>query len=216
VTTADHAPMTVPATSRTSSLAIWLARGPIAGALLFAATWAILGFLRPGYSFVSQPISGLGVGPGAAVMNGAFVLTGALFVVGPIGAFMLMSELSAVARWSSAALLALTGVGAVLCGLFTWESFAPHMLGVALGLVGPVFGFFVAGLVLRRSAARRRLGNGLLIGAALTLVLVAVFFATFSVDAVEAGKGSAGLMERLLVVELHAWYVALALATTKP
>lgn len=198
-----------------ASLPVWLARGSVAGALVLAAAWVVLGSLRPGYSFISQPISGLGVGPGGAVMNGAFVLNGLLFVAGPIGTFILIEEISAVARWSCAALLALSGVGAILCGLFTWESFAPHMLGSALGLVGPVFGFVAAGLVLRRSPLRRRLGSALLIGAALTLALVVGFFATFSVDAVEAGRGVAGLMERVLVVEIDAWYVALALAATR-
>ena len=215
VTTIGYAALIAPANARTSPLAIWLARGSIAGALFFAATWAILGLLRPGYSFVSQPISGLGVGPGAAMMNGAFILTGLLLVAGPIGSFMLTRDLGAIARWSSAIMLALSGVGAILCGLFTWESFAPHMIGSALGLAGPILGFFVAGLVLRRSPHWRRLGGGLLAGAALTLILVMVFFATFNVDAVLAGRGFAGLMERLLVVEIHACYIALALATTK-
>jgi hypothetical protein len=201
--------------TRTSPLAIWLARGSIAGAVIFAATWAILGLVRPGYSFVSQPISGLGLGPGAAMMNGAFILTGLLFVAGPIGSFMLTRDLGALARWSSAIMLAVSGVGAILCGLFTWESFAPHMIGSALGLAGPILGFFVAGVVLRRSPHWRRLGGGLLAGAALTLILVVVFFATFSVEAVLASRGVAGLIERLLVVEIHVWYIALALATTK-
>ena len=84
-----------------------------------------------------------------------------------------------------------------------------------LALAGPILGFFVAGLVLRRSPHWRRLGGGLLAGAALTLILVVVSFATFSVEAVSAGRGVAGLIERLLVVEIHAWYIALALATTK-
>jgi len=84
-----------------------------------------------------------------------------------------------------------------------------------LALAGPILGFFVAGLVLRRSPHWRRLGGGLLAGAALTLILVVVFFATFSVEAVLASRGVAGLIERLLVAEIHAWYIALALATTK-
>ncbi len=219
MTTVGHPALAAPANAqvaRTSPLAIWLARGSIAGALIFASTWAILGLLRPGYSFVSQPISGLGLGPGAVMMNGAFILTGLLFVASPIGCFMLTRDLGVLARWSSAILLALSGVGAILCGLFTWESFAPHMLGSALGLAGPILGFFVAGLVLRRSPHWRRLGGGLLAGAAVTLMLVVAFFATFSVEAVLASRGVAGLIERLLAVEIHAWYIALTLATTRP
>jgi ubiquinone/menaquinone biosynthesis C-methylase UbiE/hypothetical membrane protein len=218
--TVDHRPLTAsPANTPValpSPLLIWIARGSIVGAVLFAVVWAVLGLIRPGYSFVSQPISGLGVGPGAALMNGAFVVTGALFVASPIGNVMLLTrELEGIARWSSALTLALSGVGAIVCGLFTWESFAPHMIGSALGLAGPILGFFVAGLALLRCPRWRRLGNRLLIGAAVTLVLVVVFFATFRVEAVLAGRGVAGLIERLLVVEIHAWYIVLTLATTR-
>src|ERR1700722_5956729 len=130
--TVDHRPLTAsPANAPValpSPLLIWIARGSIVGAVLFAVVWAVLGLVRPGYSFVSQPISGLGVGPGAGVMNGVFVVTGLLFIAGPFGAFLVTRELGPLARWSSAILLALSGVGAVLCGLFTWESFAPHMV----------------------------------------------------------------------------------------
>src|ERR1700722_17213358 len=122
--TVDHRPLTAsPANAPValpSPLLIWIARGSIVGAVLFAVVWAVLGLIRPGYSFVSQPISGLGVGPGAALMNGAFVVTGALFVASPIGSLLLLTrELEGFARWSSALTLALSGVGAILCGLFT-------------------------------------------------------------------------------------------------
>src|SRR5215471_6687876 len=129
------------------SLEIALAWGLIAGTVLFSAAWAILGAVRPGYSWVTQPISGLGIGPGAALMNTAFVVLGVLTVTGTVGTFRLFKDISPISRWSSVALLALSGVGAILCGLFTWESFAPHMVGSTLGLAGPIAGFSVAGFM---------------------------------------------------------------------
>jgi len=194
------------------ALEIALAWGLIAGAVLFSAAWVILGGVRPGYSWVTQPISGLGIGPGAALMNTAFVVLGVLTVTGTLGTFSLMKDIGSISRCSCVALLALSGLGAILCGLYTWESFAPHMAGSTLGLAGPIAGFSVAGFVLRRSPRWRRLGTGLVCGAALTLLLVAVFFSTFSVDAVLANRGIAGLMERLLTLDIHAWYITLAVA----
>jgi hypothetical membrane protein len=53
-----------------------------------------LGFLRPGYSLVSEQISELGVGENAPVMNASFVIMGLLIIVSVIGIFQNMKELS--------------------------------------------------------------------------------------------------------------------------
>jgi uncharacterized protein (DUF2141 family)/hypothetical membrane protein len=198
-----------------TGLAAWLARGSVASLVLFSVAWTALGLVRPGYSCISQPISGLGVGPHASVMNFAFVLSGLLTLAGSVGTFLLIREVSMVARWSCVALLALSGVGSVLCGLYTWESFAPHMIGSILGLAGPILGFLVGGVVLRRIPRWSRMGGWLLGGAAMTLLLVALFFATFSVQAVMAGRGLAGLIERVLVAQIQALYAALAMGATR-
>src|SRR5437867_3938698 len=73
----------------------WLALGAVAGPVLFTLAWFILGFLSPGYSLfgtliapyspISQPVSGLGLGPTAPFMNTAFVLSGLLLLVGVVG-----------------------------------------------------------------------------------------------------------------------------------
>lgn len=76
------------ATKTTPKTIRWLALGAIAGPVLFTLAWVILGVLSPGYtawgtriapySSLSQPISGLGLGPTAPFMNAAFVLRGLL------------------------------------------------------------------------------------------------------------------------------------------
>ena len=73
----------------------------------------------------------------------------------------------------------------------------------------PVVGFLVAGLLLRRIPSWQRFGNWLILGSPLTLVLVILSLATFDQSAVVAGYGVAGLTERILCVELAAWFSAL-------
>jgi hypothetical protein len=51
---------------------------------LVCASLHNLGFLRPGYSLVSEPVSGLGVGTFAPAMNASFIFMGLLIFVGVI------------------------------------------------------------------------------------------------------------------------------------
>ncbi len=197
----------------------WLALAAIAGQVLFSLAWFVLGFLSPGftifgtqikpYSAITTPLSGLGLGPTAPYMNGAFVVGGLLTLAGMFGIFLSIPEVSARARWVCIALFALSPLGMVIDGIFTLESFMPHMLGFLLGTVTPVAGFVVAGLTLRRIPRWRTFGSWLLVGSPLTLALTIVSLATFSQAAVMAGHGVAGLTERILTLQLAAWYVTL-------
>src|SRR5262245_16050975 len=208
-----HGFLATPATAR------WLALGAVAGPALFTLAWFILGFLSPGYTLygthiapyspISQPISGLGLGPTALYMNAAFVLSGLLIIAGVVGIFQGIQEIGALARWSCTVLLALSGVGAVVVGIFTLESFLVHFVGVLLAIATPVLSFLVSGLVLRRVPRWRRFGSWLLLGSPLTLALLVLFFATFNPVAAGANLGVSGLTQRILAVEIHAWYVAM-------
>ena len=102
--------------TRTSlGIARWLALGAVAGPILFALAWFILGFLSPGftifgtliepYSPISAGISGLGLGPTGPFMNAAFVLGGLLLLAGIVGSFQSIRELGAVTRLVCTALL---------------------------------------------------------------------------------------------------------------
>ncbi|HEX8033051.1 MAG TPA: DUF998 domain-containing protein [Ktedonobacterales bacterium] len=197
----------------------WLALGALVGPILFTAAWAVLGFLSPGYSAwgtwigpyspIHQGISGLGLGVTAPYMNTAFVVGGFIVMVGAIGIFQSIREIGGVARWSCTVLLALSGLGMALDGIFTLESFLPHMAGFLLAAGSPVLSFVVIGLWLRRVPSFRRFGNWLLLGSPLTLVLLVLYFMTFSPTVAGTQTGVAGLTERILVVEVFAWVVAL-------
>ena len=197
----------------------WLALSMVAGQVLFTLTWFILGFVSPGftifgnviepYSAISAPLSGLGLGATGPFMNAAFVLSGFLILAGVIGIFQSIQEMSTVGRWGCIALFALTPLGMIIDGIYTIESFMPHMAGYLLGTATPVISFLVAGLLFHRIPSWRRFGNWLCLASPLTLVLVILSLVTFDQDAVIAGLGVAGLTERILCVELAAWFVAM-------
>jgi len=194
----------------------WLALGAVAGPILFTLVWFILGFLSRGYilygiliapySPISQPISGLGLGLTAPFMNTAFVLCGLLQLVGVVGIFQGIPEMSPFARWSCAALFALSSLGFTLDGIFTLESGSIHYLGFMLADSTAILGFLAAGLLLRRVPRWQKLGSLLIWAGPVTLLLTVVFFLTFNPVAAGAGLGVAGLTERLLVIELQAWF----------
>ncbi len=208
-----------PAAQASPEATRWLALGAVAGPVLFTLAWFILGFLSPGYtawgtriapySPISQGISGLGLGITAPFMNTAFVLCGLLLLAGAVGIFQGIREMGAVARWSCTVLLALSALGSVVDGIFTLESFLPHMVGFLLGIASPVLSFVVIGLLLRRVPRWQRFGSWLLLGSPLTLVLAVLYFLTFSPTVAGTQTGVAGLTERILAVEVQAWFVAM-------
>src|SRR5260370_41080773 len=64
----------------------WIALMAEYGPILFTLGWFVLGFISPGYtmwgsriapySAISQPLSGLGLGPTGPFMNATFILSG--------------------------------------------------------------------------------------------------------------------------------------------
>jgi hypothetical protein len=129
-------------------------------------------------------------------------------VAGAVGVFRAIPELSPVARWTCTALLAVPGLGAVIDGIFTLETLFLHAIGFGLALT-TVGGFPVVGLFLRRIPTWRRFGTWLLLAGPLTLALTVLYFMTFTPTVEGSMHGIAGLTERVLVLELDAWYVAL-------
>jgi hypothetical membrane protein len=195
-----------------------LALGAVAGPILFTLGWFILGFISPGYtmwgtriapySVISQPLSGLGLGPTGPLMNATFIVSGLLIVAGAVGVFRSIPELGPAARWTGTVLLALPGLGAIIDGVFTLEHFLLHFVGFGLALT-TVVGFPVIGSLLRRIPSWRRFGSCLIVAGPVTLALTVLYFATFTPTIEGVQHGVAGVTERLLVLELQAWYVAI-------
>ena len=215
--------MAVPAAFSSSEAARRLALGALAGPVVFTATWLVLGFVSRGYtawgvyvpySAVHQTVSGLGLGATAPFMNAAFVANGLLTMVGVVAICTGIGGLGRTARSVCIALLSLPAAGSVIDGMFTLESFLPHTGGFALALMA-IPGFAVTGFNLRRVPGWERFGAWLIAASPLTLVLAVLFFATFSPTLAGTQSGIAGITERLLVLEIQAWYVALAWMFTR-
>ncbi|MFY1691747.1 DUF998 domain-containing protein [Plantactinospora sp. WMMB782] len=206
-----------------------LALGAVVGPVLFTLTWLVLGAVSDGYTLfghrftdyspVSQPISGLGMGSTAAYMNTAFVVTGLILIVGVVAVFRAVPDgRTGLRRWA-VVLLGCSGIGQAVCGLYDLEAVLPHTVGFVLAIGVPIAGFLVAGTYFRGVPGWRRFGSWLLLGSPLTLILLVAFFATFQPTADGAETGVAGLVQRLGILELHAWFVVmgwLAYRRTRP
>jgi hypothetical protein len=198
-----------------------LALGSVIGPALFVLTWLTLGFVSDGYTLfdhtftsyspISQPVSGLGMGATAPYMNTAFVVSGLILIVGVVGVFRVVpGNGTPTARRTAMILLACTGVGQVVCGLFDLEAMMPHMIGFLLALGVPVVAFPVAGRFFRGVDGWRRFGTWLgRLGGPLTLALLIAFFVTFQPTADGAEHGVTGIVQRAGIVEVLGWFVAM-------
>src|SRR6266536_333546 len=174
-----------PAAQASPKATRWLALGAVAGPVLFTLAWVVLGDLSPGYT-----AWGTWIAPYSPISQG-------------------IREMGVLARWSCTVLLELSPLGMAVDGIFTLESFLPHMVGFLLAVASPVLSFVVFGLLLRRVPRWRRFGNWLLLGRPMTLALAVLYFLTFSPTVAGTQTGVAGLTERILVVEVLAWFVAM-------
>ncbi len=211
-------PKTSPAASRAAQLA---ALGAVAGPILFTLAWLILGFLSPGYTIygtriapyspISQPVSGLGMGVTATYMNAAFVLgAGLLTMIGVVGVFATLRAYGGrVRRAICAGLLCLSPLGLGLCGIFTIETPLVHLICFLLFVLTPFISFPVAARFLRRVPDWRRFSTALLIAVPVTAAMLAWFFLSYDQTAITVGQGISGIPERLLLIELQAWFIAL-------
>jgi hypothetical membrane protein len=200
----------------------WLALGAVLGPLLFTLAWIVFGVLQPatptafgvmgGLSgAISNPISGLGVGPSAAPFNTAFVACGLLQLIGTVGAIQAIRPGGRIAlRTLCVVLLAISPLCLALAGIFTLASaLLVHVVVGTLLFASPVLGFLVTGAFLRGTPGWKQLGTALLVASPLTLLLFILYLASFDQATASAGLGIAGLTERVLMVQVQAWYVAL-------
>jgi hypothetical membrane protein len=204
-----------PPASRPASFDRWLALGGLVGPVLFVLTFTVAGLVRPGYTPVDQAVSDLGVGDNGWIVNGSLVILG-LSLVGFAIAFFrtIRPPASTVLRFVTAALVASVGIGFAAAGIFDETNPLHWQLGAPLAYGGAILGILSAGLLLRREPVWRGWGTASVLASLVTLVLVGLTFYTFSSYTFSAGDPSpdgrlGGLMERVVFIEILAWYAAL-------
>jgi len=204
-----------PAAQATPLVFRWLALGAVVGPVLGTLAWIVLGFLRPGYSPISQPVSALGTGHNGVFMNAAFMFDGLLSMVAVIAVFQsLKNELGTAACWTCMALLLLSPFGLLWVGIFTMNTLTLHLVGAQLAFATPIIALPIAGFLLRRVPKWRRFGTRMLVvGGPLTLALLIGFIMSVPMSEKITGGGSYGVWERALASEVIGWYVALGWLT---
>lgn len=187
----------------------WLALGAVVGPVLFDFAWIIIGSLRPGYSFVSRPVSALAIGTNGDFMRLAFLLYGLLVTSGVIAGFKrIICEMGIMARLASAVLLSISPLGVLWDGIFTMEAPEMHTLGAVVAFSTPIIAFPIVGILLRRVPGWRRFGVWMLLGCPLTLALLIGFMQSVPPSEMASGGGNLGLWQRALLLEVQAWYMA--------
>jgi hypothetical protein len=186
----------------------------------FTLVWLVLGFVSDGYDLwdmhiapyspISQPISGLGMGATAPIMNSGFVLYGLAIVWGSVAFARAVPSLGVWGRRRVAILLGLHGMGAIVVGVFDLEAIMLHFMGFLL-TVTPIVSLPLVGRQLRRLPAWRTAERSFQVAGLLTLLLTVAYFATFDPEAAGQNTGISGLTQRLLVLQLGGCFVWLGL-----
>lgn len=196
---------------RSDQLTKGLALAGVFGPVVYLLTIAIAGLLRPGYSPIHQAASDLGVGQNAWLLNGAGILN-FLLLMAWLVAFWRRSRTVLTPGWRrlSTALLALPPLGFAVASIFTEApaTVTVHwMVGANLGLLGPIVAFAVTGVALRQHHRWRAWGNYTLLASLATAIIVGITFFVFAPHTPIASAKLGGIMERVAIIEILAWYV---------
>jgi hypothetical membrane protein len=191
----------------------WLALAGVVGPILFLSVLTILGFLRPGYSPIRQAGSDLGVGPNAWILNLSFVITGLLLIAFAIGFFLGMDQILTKGwRLTCLVLLVLSGVGFITAGIFTEAPATVTLhwtLAVPLTLLSPLVVCFIVGRQWRRVSGWRGYGRYSLLTALGVVAFYLLTYAFFIPSSPLSGAHIGGLLERVLILVVFAWYVVI-------
>ena len=174
---------------------VWLA-----GATVYLVCEAIAAAQAPGYSYVDDFISDLGV---SAVMNyGAFMVHGSLLLIGAVVVARSIPTLG-WAGWGFVIAAAANAIGNVFVGVFRSGSHW-HVVGAGLAIIGGNVAAIIAGLGSRRLGASR---SYRLVSVAIGVVGLACLVALI----IDGANGSrllpAGLVERGAVYSIIAWEI---------
>lgn len=154
----------------------------------------MLGLLRPGYSFVADPVVKLTAGPGGWIQDLNFVVLGTLVILFAVGLHLGIRPTRRGA--AGPALLALSGVGPVLAGLTS-----PVPIHFLITFAGAGIGF----ILLSRRMARDPEWRGLAAYALATGIAILVVVPTHSILALPDGAPLHSLWGVLNYLAITLW-----------
>jgi hypothetical membrane protein len=146
----------------------------IIGPILFTCLVVVQGILQPDYSHVRLPVSALAAWPAGWIQVLNFYIFGTLTIAFAVALHGAMQRSTGMA---GVGLLALSGVGLILAGTFSWEMVEgvptetrPHVVGAILSFVGTGAGYLALSRRMATDAEWRHLSTYTLItGAAILL-----------------------------------------------
>jgi len=191
----------------------WSGFSAVVFPVLTVLSFTVAGFLRPGYSPVSQTISDLGVGPMAWLLNIPLGMLGlVLLAFGLAFSEATRPVMSSRWRWICGMLVGFPGLGLVGASVFTEDPstlLAHIVVGALLGLYVPVVTFFVVGLRLVRSREWRGYGIYSWVAGLATVAAIAFMQLAFVPGSPLEGWRLGGLAERVDLIVILAWYVVM-------
>jgi hypothetical membrane protein len=208
----------VPVQGDRSDDSSWVARYAVGAGMGVGPAWVgaalLAGLMRRGYSFAAQPISDLGIGPHAWVLNTSLILTGSLAVVFGLG-FARFAP-----RWRrrpvAAGLLATFGIGFAAAGVFheplpngpiTIGGILHFGLGFFVAMIALVVALFMIGSALRTEPAWKLHAAFTRAVAWLVIVLMVLTQLFFNPGSPLFELGIGGLMEWALFLTWSSWFM---------
>ena len=209
---------TVPTSRKRSMIMRLCTWAGTVGPILFVLVFTIDGFLKPGYSAMSQAVSYLAVGKNGWIQDANFIILGLLLTLFALAFFQWMRPvIKQIPLLAGTIFLLPTALGYIGAGLFI--AAAPGEPQTALHVVLHTLSFqviffslpvacVIIGWQLRKTVGWRGYGWYSIITG-----LVTVIPALFSVASFFSSGGTqslGGLFNRIFVIEALAWYVVMA------
>lgn len=210
------------ATGSKQSLALRLSNwAGVIAPILFIFVFSLDGFVKPDYSVMSQPISYLEIGWNGWIQSTNFMVLGLLLMLFALGFFQGMNLLiKRTPLLASTALLLLVGLTFINDGVFIPA--APgesqnvahsvlHSIGFEVIFFALPLAYLIIGWQLRKTAGWRVYGWYSIIASVITIIpALFVLISSFSAPSTQASP-SAGLINRIFVVEALVWYVVMGI-----
>jgi hypothetical membrane protein len=188
--------------SRTSSTPARLIVAGLIAPFPFIALVILQGILQPDYSHMVQPISALAALPLGWLQNLNFYIVGTLLIAYAIGLHFSVGPPRRAAI--GPALITLSAVGLILCGVFPWREengvfIEPpgHVVGAVMAFLGTSIGHMVISRRMRHDPRWEGIASYVLAGGIAMLLL---FFAVaYSLEPASPLRPWTGALQRVLV-----------------